>query len=73
MPNASLEKEAGNGSKIRRRRYATRNKASLDRDHSGNGGDARGMLYHAKGGMRSAAIDVVPNRHANSISTHPLE
>ncbi len=33
--------------------YATRNKVPPDSDDSGNGGDARGMLYHAKGGMRS--------------------
>ncbi len=48
--------------------YATRNKVPPDSDDSGNGGDARGMLYHAKGGMRSAATDVVPDRHANSVS-----
>ena|ERR1700730_3447290 len=70
IPNASLEEEAGNESTIGGNPYATRNKVPLDRDDSGNGGDARGMLYHAKGGMRSAATDVVPNRHANSVS-HP--
>jgi hypothetical protein len=69
--NASLEDEAGNGSTGRRRPHATWIKALLDRDHAGNGGDARGMFYHAKGRMRSAATDVVPDRHANSwVTSH---
>jgi hypothetical protein len=52
-------------------RIPAMNRVLLDRDHSGNGGDTRGMPYHAKGGMRSAATDV-PNRHADSMSTHPF-
>jgi hypothetical protein len=50
-----------------------RNEVPFHRGRSGHGSDTRGMLYHAKGGMRSAATDVVPNCHANSMSPHPFE